>query len=44
MITGNSTWTTSLAANWKRPLYVLEIPGFGILILSFVPALVGVTI
>jgi hypothetical protein len=40
MIVGNATWTAALAGNWKWPLYYLEIPEFGILILSFLPALV----
>lgn len=43
MITGNTTWTAQLAANWKRPLYIFEIPSQGIVLTSFTPSLVAAT-
>ncbi|MGH9403156.1 MAG: hypothetical protein ACRD2P_13710 [Terriglobia bacterium] len=35
MIQGNQTWQTALASLQKQPLYVLEIPEFGVVIASF---------
>ena len=38
MILGNQTWQTGLNAQAKLPLYVLQIPQFGIVISSFTAA------
>jgi hypothetical protein len=38
MISGNQTWQTGLNAQAKQPLYVLQIPQFGIVISSFTAA------
>jgi hypothetical protein len=35
MINGNQTWQTGLNAKAKQPLYILQIPQFGIVIASF---------
>jgi hypothetical protein len=35
MIVGNQTWQTARAQLQKQPLYVLEIPQFGLVISSF---------
>jgi hypothetical protein len=35
MIQGNQTWQTGLNTQAKQPLYVLQIPQFGIAISSF---------
>ncbi|MGH9406335.1 MAG: hypothetical protein ACRD3D_10940 [Terriglobia bacterium] len=35
MIVGNQTWQTALAALQKQPLWVLEIPDYGVLVASF---------
>jgi hypothetical protein len=35
MISGNQTWQTGLNAPQKQPLYVLQIPQFGIVLASF---------
>ena len=35
MIQGNQTWQTGLSAQAKQPLYVLQIPQFGIVLASF---------
>lgn len=35
MIIGNQTWQTALAVLQKQPLYVLEIPEYGVVIASF---------
>ncbi|HLI35043.1 MAG TPA: hypothetical protein VKW70_08355 [Terriglobia bacterium] len=42
MIQGNQTWQTALSQLQKQPLYVLEIPDFGIVIASFSAAALGV--
>ena len=35
MISGNQTWQSGLNAQAKQPLYVLQIPQFGIVLTSF---------
>ena len=35
MIQGNQTWQTGLSAQAKQPLYILQIPQFGIVLASF---------
>jgi hypothetical protein len=35
MIQGNTAWQNALAQQVKQPLYVLEIPDFGIVIATF---------
>ena len=35
MINGNQTWQAGLNAQAKQPLYVLQIPQFGIVLASF---------
>ena len=35
MISGNQTWQTGLSAQAKQPLYILQIPQFGIVLASF---------
>jgi hypothetical protein len=35
MISGNQTWQSGLNSLQKQPLYVLQIPQFGIVIASF---------
>lgn len=35
MIQSNQAWQTALAALQKQPLYVLEIPEYGVVIASF---------
>ena len=35
MILGNQTWQAGLAAQAKQPLYILEIPAFGIYLSTF---------
>jgi hypothetical protein len=35
MINGNQTWQTGLNTLQKQPLYVLQIPQFGIVLASF---------
>ncbi len=40
MINGNQTWTAALAQPQKQPLYIFQIPQFGIIISSFDPALI----
>ncbi|MGH9449819.1 MAG: hypothetical protein ACRD11_04680 [Terriglobia bacterium] len=42
MIQGNQGWQTALAALQKQPLYVLEIPDFGVVIASFDSGLLNV--
>ncbi len=42
MIQGNNTWTQALAQPQKQPLYVLQIPNFGIYLASFSPTTTGV--
>lgn len=44
MIQGNQNWQAALAALQKQPLYVLEIPAFGVVIASFESSLLGVGI
>jgi len=43
VITGNSTWETALAAQFKHPLYLLRIPDFHVCIGSFKAGDQGVT-
>jgi len=35
MISGNQTWQTGLSAQAKQPLYILQIPQFGMVLASF---------
>ena len=35
MISGNQTWQSGLNSPQKQPLYVLQIPQFGIVLSSF---------
>jgi len=35
MIQGNQTWQAGLSAPQKQPLYILQIPQFGIVLASF---------
>ncbi len=44
MIQGNQNWQTALAQLQKQPLYVLEIPDFGVVIASFSASALGVTV
>ncbi|MGH9356210.1 MAG: hypothetical protein ACRD10_08785 [Terriglobia bacterium] len=44
MIQGNQTWQNALAQLQKQPLYVLEIPDFGIVIASFSAAALAVSV
>ena len=44
MIQGNQTWQNALAQLQKQPLYVLEIPAFGVVVASFSAAALGVTV
>jgi hypothetical protein len=38
MIQGNQTWQSGLTSPQKQPLYVLQIPQFGIVLASFTQA------
>ena len=42
MIQGNQTWQMALAQLQKQPLYVLQIPDFGVILASFSTSAVGV--
>lgn len=42
MITGNSSWNTAIAAEWKQPLYTFVIPGKSIKLCSFYPLTLAV--
>jgi hypothetical protein len=42
MIQGNQTWQMALAQLQKQPLYVLQIPDFGVVLASFSTATTGV--
>ena len=42
MIQGNQTWTSALAQHQKQPLYVLQIPAFGIYLSSFSAGLISI--
>ena len=44
MIIGNQNWQNALSLSTKQPLYVFEIPCFGIMLASFVPTQVNVTL
>jgi len=35
MINGNQTWQSGLSSPQKQPLYVLQLPQFGIVLASF---------
>ena len=35
MISGNQTWQSGLTSPQKQPLYILQIPQFGIVLASF---------
>jgi hypothetical protein len=41
MIQGNQTWSQALAQPQKQPLYILEIPQYGILLASFASSLLA---
>jgi hypothetical protein len=42
MIQGNTTWQVALAQLQKQPLYVLQIPAFGVILASFSASATGV--
>jgi len=42
MIQGNTTWQVALAQLQKQPLYILQIPDFGVILASFSVAAKGV--
>jgi hypothetical protein len=42
MIQGNQTWQMALAQLQKQPLYVLQIPDFGVILASFSTSAAGV--
>lgn len=42
MIQGNATWQQALAQLQKQPLYILQIPDFGVMLASFSIAATGV--
>ncbi|HLI30075.1 MAG TPA: hypothetical protein VKV79_03115 [Terriglobia bacterium] len=44
MIQGNQAWQNALAQLQKQPLYVLEIPDFGVVIASFSASALGVAV
>lgn len=44
MIQGNTAWQQALAQLQKQPLYVLQIPDFGVILASFSVAATGVGI
>jgi hypothetical protein len=44
MIQGNQTWQTALAQLQKQPLYILQIPDFGVILASFSTTATGVTL
>lgn len=44
MIQGNTTWQVALAQLQKQPLYVLQIPDFGVILASFSVAATGVSV
>jgi hypothetical protein len=44
MIQGNQTWQTALAQLQKQPLYIFQIPDFGVILASFSAAATGVTL
>lgn len=42
MIQGNTTWQVALAQLQKQPLYALQIPDFGVILVSFSISATGV--
>jgi hypothetical protein len=42
MIQGNTSWQAALAQLQKQPLYVLQIPDFGVILASFSVSATGV--
>jgi len=42
MIQGNTTWQIALAQLQKQPLYILQVPDFGVILASFSVAATGV--
>ncbi len=44
MISGNQTWQNALLQQSKQPLYIFEIPDFGITVASFTTAVAGITV
>jgi hypothetical protein len=44
MISGNTSWQVALAQLQKQPLYVLQIPDFGVILTSFSLSATGVGI
>jgi len=44
MIQGNQAWQNALAQQVKQPLYVFEIPDFGIVIATFSADISSVTL
>ncbi len=43
MISGNQTWQNALLQQQKQPLFLFEIPDFGIVVASFSTAVAAVT-
>ena len=44
MIQGNQTWQMALSQLQKQPLYVLQIPAFGVILATFSMAGTGVSL
>ncbi len=44
MISGNQTWLAALQAGQKQPLYLFEIPDLNLVLASFSPNVVTVTL
>ena len=44
MISGNQTWLAALQSGQKQPLYLFEIPDLNLVIASFSPNVVTVTL
>jgi hypothetical protein len=42
MIQGNTTWQVALAQRQKQPLYILQIPDFGVILATFSIGTTGV--
>lgn len=44
MIVGNTTWQVALAQLQKQPLYALQIPDFGVVLVCFSMSATGVSL
>lgn len=44
MISGNQTWQNALLQQQKQPLYIFEVPDFGLVVASFTAAVAQVTL